>query len=140
CLPPHVLARDLSVVEGDAALADDLHRLVPLPGDEHGVPVSREVDGPADGLGAILDDEVAALVIAERSAASGASPLLDGREDACRRLAARVVGGDHHDVCASCRDLAHEGPLAGVAIAPAAEDDEQTSRREGTERLDGDAE
>ena len=46
-------------------------------------------------------------------------------DDRRRILGARVVGGDDRQVGVARRDLAHERPLAAIAIAAAAEHDDQ---------------
>ena len=61
---------------------------------------------------------------------------LDLGDDAPRVLGARVVGGEDDEVAAPCGGLAHERPLAAVAVAAAAEDGDQAARRERPEDVE----
>ncbi len=65
-----------------------------------------------------------------------ANPGDDGRRDRGRILAARIVAGDDDAIGASARDAPHFRPLAGIAVAAAAEHaDQLTARRDrGTQR------
>src|SRR5438477_590716 len=98
--------------------ADDLVVLVPLAGDQDEVARAREAEREGDGRAPVRLDQVAGH-------ARGTHPLLDVGEDAERVLGARVVGGEDDDVAPPRGGLAHERPLAAVAVAAAAEDRDQ---------------
>ena len=55
--------------------------------------------------------------------------------DRGRVLGARVVVGDHQHVGEPGGDLAHQRPLAGVAVAAGAEDDDQPARGQRAQRV-----
>src|SRR5439155_18092614 len=54
----------------------------------------------------------------------------DLADDRLRPLRAGIVGGHPHAVAEPCGDLAHDRPLAAVAVAAAAEDDAEPPTRE----------
>ena len=68
------------------------------------------------------------------SMAPGAD-LQDGGADLGRLLAARIVVGHDHAVGLLGRDRAHHRALAGIAVAAAAEHDDELPRRIGPQRL-----
>jgi hypothetical protein len=92
--------------------ADVLIVLVALAGDQDHVGGRRRAHREADRLGPVLDH--VDLVVAD-----GAGQDLGN--DEVGRLEARVVAGDHHVLGLLDRDRAHQRPLAGVAVAAAAE-------------------
>jgi hypothetical protein len=120
--------RLLAVVEVDLGLAEDLVVLVPLAGDEHHVAGAGETHRHADGRSPVgLDEDLGAGL---------AHAGDDGVDDGARLLGARVVRGDHRHVGVAGDDGAHPGPLGRIAIAAAAEDDDEPARRERAQRGD----
>src|SRR4051812_4531358 len=105
---------------------DLLPGLVTLARDQHDVAGGRTAYGLGDRAPAVPD-------LDQLGPATGGA-VEDRPADLGRLLAARVVVGDHHDVGVPANDLAHEGPLAGVAVASSAEDHDQPSSREGAQR------
>ena len=126
-------AQHVAVVEGVRDAGDLLAGLVALAGDQHGVAGPGARDGGGDRLGPVAD--LAHL------AALGRRHRVDAGEHRCadrrRVLGARVVVGDDQQVGAACGDLAHVRPLAAVAVAAAAQHDDQPSRGERTQRAQG---
>ena len=114
--PPQRLARDVAVVERRDDAVDVLALLVPLAGDHDDVAVLGERDRARDRAPPVrvdLDVHAGSL-----------EHVLDDRE---RLLGARVVGRHDRDVGELGGDLAHERPLAAVAVAARAEDDDDAT-------------
>ena len=61
-------------------------------------------------------------------------PSRTGGADRCGVLGARVVVGHDHQVGEPRGELAHERALAGVPVAPGAEDDDQPAGGSGRRR------
>ena len=124
--PPRRRARratTLMVGERDGLAADDLAGLVALAGDaEH---VARPEHGDRRGGSPRARSPI--------SIASGRAGE-DRRADRRRILRARIVVGDDDDVGMLGRGLAHQRPLAGVAVAAGAEDDDEPARGHRPER------
>src|SRR4051812_4791618 len=118
------LARDLAVVERlDAPARELLPGLVPLAGDHHDVAGPRHGDRAEDrraAVGVALDGRVR----------FGRDAGLDLVDDRLEWLGARVVGRDQGDVGDPCGDLAHQRPLAAIAVPAGAEHDDHPSGRE----------
>src|SRR5207244_8138534 len=127
--PPEGTPHLLAVVEMALHGADDLVVLVPLAGHQDEIARARVADGERDRRAPVWFDDVAGH-------ARGTHALLDVREDAQRILGARVVGGEDDEVAPPRGGLAHEGPLAPVAVAAAAEDRDQPPARERTEHVE----
>ena len=102
-------ARDRGIVEGIGLGADDLAGFVPFAGDDQQIARRELGDRRRDRLAAVAD-----LDRARRR-------LEDGAPDIGRRLGPRIVVGDIDAVGQAGRHLSHQGPLAGVAVAAAAE-------------------
>src|ERR1700682_658984 len=112
-----------SVVEGEHFGTDDLICLVALAGDHD------HVAGPGPGEGAAdcgLPVGNCLMRVHGQAARYAGGDLGD---DGLRPLAARGGGGDPHAIAEPRGDAAHEGPLAAVAIPPAAEDHAQAPSR-----------
>src|SRR3954454_12873566 len=108
------LADLLDVGERKLLVCQNLIGLVTLAGHQHGPARLRLGDRLADRLAAVGDEPVS-LVAALLQA------LFDRRQDGQRVLAPRVVRGGDHQVGELAGDLPHQRPLAGVAVAAAAE-------------------
>ena len=105
------LARDLPVVEGDDPVGELLSLLVAFAGDDDDVPLPGPLERGCDRRLAVgLDLRIAG------------HPGDDLVDDRLRVLAPRVVGRDDRRVGEAGGDVAHERPLAPVAVAAAAED------------------
>src|SRR6516164_2686078 len=103
------------IAERHDPVADDLAGFMALAGNQQDVAGLQFSDGPSDRLAPIAD-------------LSGAGRCShDSGADRRGILAAGIVVGDNYAVGFSCSDRAHQRPLAGIAIAPGAEHDEQTS-------------
>ena len=117
-----LLAQHVTVVEGVHGAVHLLALLVPLAGHHHARP-----RGPAR--------ETASRIAARRSpcsctsarslAGTSRAPASTAARIRRRVLGARVVVGHDHDVGQPGGDLAHERPLAGVAVAAGPEHDEE---------------
>ena len=102
------------------AVADDLHGLVALAGDHDDVAGRGLADGQGDGGRPVgLDGD----------GGVGGHAGADGLDDGERVLAARVVRGQDHPVGEAGRHLAHLRPLARVAVAAGADDDDHPAAR-----------
>src|SRR3989442_4585031 len=118
-------SRDFSVVEREYFGPDDLVRLVALARYDHRI----KSLGPAQGCpnrGRPVGFGGVAVGRHPRSAHTG-DDLVDNR---LRALRARVVRGHPYAVAQASGDLAHDRPLAAVAVAPAAEDGAEARARE----------
>src|SRR5260370_32819317 len=93
-----------------------------LSGNEERIAVAEHCDSGPDREAAIADLDRAGRGGEDRGADGGGL------------LRARVIVGDDDDIGAARRDLAHLRPLARVAIAAAAEDDDQALAHEGAKR------
>lgn len=118
------MRRDRIVIaERQRPVADDLAGLVALAGDQQRIAgLQRRNPGP-DRLGAVTD-----IPGTFRSSQ-------DGGADGFRLLAARIVVGDDDMIGILDRDRPHQRPLAGVAIAAGAEDDDELASGVGPQRL-----
>src|SRR2546428_252352 len=117
-------SRDFSVVEREYFGPDDLMRLVALARYNHRI----KSLGPAEGRpnrGRPVGFGGVAVGRHPRSAHTG-DDLVDNR---LRALRARVVRGHPYAVAQASGDLAHDRPLAAVAVAPAAEDGAEARAR-----------
>ena len=110
-------AGDLTVVEREHLVADELIRLVALAGDDHHVAGLGERDPEADRRGAVGFDLDAATVAV-------ADPGQDLVDDGHRVLGARVVGRHDRQVGHARRRRSHQRPLRAVAVATGAEHDD----------------
>src|SRR3954469_7073892 len=114
------LAGDGDVVERDLAPGLELlPLLVALAGDDHDVARLGDRHRTLD-RGPAVDLDVDA----------GAAALEDRRDDRVRVLAARVVGGDDHDVGVVAGHRAHERALRTVAVGAGAEGDDDAAGRQ----------
>src|ERR1035438_4502058 len=111
CGYPEITLRFAAVAEAAPRRAVDLVILVTLAGDQHDVACAGLLEGRADGFAAVMDD------------ARGMHPdaAADGAGDGLGILGARVVVGHDDLVGQFIGDAAHGGPLAGIAVAAAAE-------------------
>ena len=98
-------------------VADDLAGLVALAGDAEHVAGLEHGDGAGDRLAAVAD--------LDRVGRGGEDRLADRG----RVLGARIVVGDDDHVGVVGGGLAHQRPLAGIAVAAGAEDDDQPAAR-----------
>ncbi|CAM5196482.1 hypothetical protein CDEN61S_04220 [Castellaniella denitrificans] len=119
-------ARPFAVVEGAAHMMDFLVGLVALAGQQHHVPLVRAPDAFQDGVGPVRPD-----VRADRHARH------DLFDDGLGRFGARIVGGDHDGVGQPGRHAAHQGPLAGIPVAAAAEHAAQAAAAVPGQRTQG---
>jgi hypothetical protein len=110
-----------SVVPGVLRAGDLLAPLVPLPGEEDDVARLGETDRLADRASPVEHD-------AHPSQLAGADTAEHRIDDRAGILGARVVGGEDRRVGGRER-RAHRRPLAGVAVASAAADDDQLAAR-----------
>src|SRR5262252_4207207 len=122
CRPPEKSGPDLgTVVEGEDLGADDLISLMALARDDDNIagagPGQRALDGSFPVGNCLMLRE----------------PTRDARhdvgDDRLRWLAPWIIGGDPHVIGEARGDLAHERPLAAIAIAAAAEDDGEPAAR-----------
>ena len=86
--------------------------------------------GPASATAAAIASRRPRHLAGARRASQDVAP------DRRRILAPRIVVGDDDEVGQPGRDRAHLGPLADVAVAAGAEDDDQPAPGVGPERLD----
>ena len=98
------------------SVADDLAGFMAFSGDDEHVAGAKLPDRGPDRLGAVAD-----LARASRRSE-------DFGADRSRRLAARIVVGDDHDIGLLGRDRAHDRPLALVPVAAAAEYADEAAR------------
>ena len=112
-----------AVVEGQNRIADRLRAFVTLAGDHQHVARFEPAHRPVDGRGTGADVPRARTARHHLGANGG------------RVLAARVVVGDDREIGKARGDFAHDRPLAGVAVAAAAEDDEQPAARVRAQRV-----
>src|SRR5436305_13739560 len=108
------LADLLQVGERQFLVAHDLLPLVPLAGHQPRPAGRLRRDRRAARLAAVGHQPGGAVAARLQS-------LLDRRQDGQRVLAARVVRGGDHQVRQLSGHLAHQRPLAGIAVAAAAE-------------------
>src|SRR5690606_14445831 len=109
------------VVEGMYDPADDLTLFMPFSGDHDHISFAHQRDGVADGLATVAD--------LQRVGTAGADLSPDGGGV----FGTRVVVGDDGCIGQTPGDLAHQGTLGPVAVAARAEDDDQPTRRVGTQ-------
>src|SRR5205814_7334661 len=103
----------VAVVEGLRDAGDRLTGLVSFSGNHKQIAGLQFTDGLTDRLTAVADLARVSCGSENRGANGGWI------------FAARIVVGDDHHIGEAFGDLAHLGALAAIAIAPAAEDDEQ---------------
>ena len=96
---------------------DDLPLLMPLPRHREHIAGSQIVQRRLDGFGAIPD------------LARARTPLQDVGADRLSCLAAGIVVGDDDAIGEPRRRLAHQRPLAAIAVAAGAEDEMQLTLR-----------
>ena len=106
-------ARTSASLKGSTVAPTIWPLLVSLAGDQQQIARREQIDRGADGFGAVAD-----------LAAPWAGGE-DGAADRGRVLAARIVVGDDDDIGEPRRDRAHHRPLARVAVAAAAEHDDE---------------
>ena len=124
-------AQHVAVVEGVRDAGDLLAGLVALAGDQHGVARSPRRATAA----AIASARSPTSRTSPRSAAGTAcAPASIAARIVGRILRARVVVGDDQQVGAARGDLAHQRPLAAVAVAAAAEHDDQPAAGQRAQR------
>ena len=111
------------IAERQHAIADDLAGLVALAGDQQCVARLQARDRGTDRLGAIADLAGAFRGRQDRRANGGGI------------FAARIVVGDDDRVRVVDGDLAHQWPLAGIAVAACAEHHHELALRIGPQRL-----
>ena len=106
-------AHRLMIGERQSPAGDDLTGLVALAGDDQKVAFLKH--------GASLGNGGAAVADIERAGRGGENC----GADFVRRFAARIIVGDDHHIGETRRNLAHDRPFAGVAVAAAAEDHDE---------------
>src|SRR5438105_4156979 len=114
-------ARHLDIIEEGAAGARDLDLVVPFAGDQNNIAGLRRGDGQRDGFAAVGLDGV--------SSAAALQSWQSIFDDGHGIFAARIVGSQHHEVAAAAGRLAHQRPLALIAIAAAAEERDHPAGR-----------
>src|SRR5436309_10668853 len=107
--------RDVAVVEREHLGADDLIGLVTLPGDDDRIARLGPGERGPDRDGAVGLGRVAA-----RAGPGPPDADQDLADDRLRPLRAGIVGGHPPAVAEPCGGLAHDRPLAAVAVAAAA--------------------
>src|SRR5664280_2139940 len=123
-LPDH-----LPVVERNDRVGKFLIRFVALAGDKQAVPGLRRVEREADRPAALVD---------EGDLAGRDDALLHIRKNPGQRFAARIVGRRPGEVRPLLHGARHQRPLRAVAVAAAAENDQQTAggdRAEHAQRI-----
>ena len=121
-----LLAHDDAVVERDRPVAELLHGLVSLAGDDHDVARGRLPQGQPDRRSPVgLDHERAATLLGAR---------FDLGDDRQRILGARIVGGDERQIRVRGGGRTHRGTLRTVAIPTATEHDDQATGRQRARR------
>src|SRR5438105_12022789 len=107
-------ARHLDIIEAGAAGASDLNFLVSFARDQNNIAGLRRGDGQRDGFAAVGLDGV--------SRAAALQSWQSIFDDGHGIFAARIVGSQHHEVASAAGRLAHQWPLALIAIAAAPEE------------------
>ena len=107
---------------GRIRVADDLPGLVALAGDQKRIAAKKHRNARADGGGPVAD--------LDRQRRGGENL----RPDRLGLLGARIVVGHDRDVGCARRDLAHDRPLARVAVAAATEHKHESPGHEGPQR------
>src|SRR5439155_2610227 len=111
CLAENLLC-DLHIIKGDRTIPHHLHFFVALASDHHYVPRTGFMNRESYGRFAIR----LRLIFRSRALQSD-----HGIVDNCERIfAARVIGGQHHEITAPAGGLAHYWALGAIAIAAAA--------------------
>ena len=112
------------IAERQHLLADDLAGFMALAGDQQHVAAAKLGDRRADRLAAVADLDRARRRLEDRGADRGGI------------LAARIVVGDDDAVGELRGDLAHHRPLAGIAVAAAAEHHDEPAGDIGPQRFE----
>src|SRR5256885_2158685 len=107
-------ARHFNLVKMNAASAGDLDFFVPLASDQNNIIRLRLSDGQRNGFAAVWLNRIASA-----AALQSWQGIFD---DGQGIFAARIVGSQHHKVTATASGLAHQGTLALITIAAAAEE------------------
>src|SRR5439155_10995400 len=111
CLAENLLC-DLYIIKGDRTIPHHLHFFVALASYHHYVPRTGFMNRESYGRFAIR----LRLIFRSRALQSD-----HGIVDNCERIfAARVIGGQHHEITAPAGGLAHYWALGAIAIAAAA--------------------
>ena len=119
---------DFVIRKGQYSIADDLASLMALAGDDEHVARAQLCD--AGAIAAARSRDFGDL----RPAPGVLRARQDCGADRGGLLAARIVVGDDDEIGAARGDFAHQRPLALVAVAAAAEDDDQPALGQRTQR------